>query len=431
MTEKAEGTLSDARKAEMQSNHEFMLIKQGMEAEVKSTKEELSENTQGKAIATQALAQAEKDLGIAKRALADDTKYLGDLKRDCMTKAQEWEVDDRDNVAESKALSAAKAILTKKFQAAFIESKMTLKVKIGAARSSDDPKARALRVIADLGRKFRSTALVALAYSAASDPFGKVRSMVEDMITKLQQEAAEEATQKAFCDEEMSKSKKSKDEKEGKLEKTNARIEQAEAAIAKLSEQIATLSSELTEIDSAMKVATNLRQAENASFRTAEHDFSESQEACAQALEVLREYYEGAGASFAQLDQTAARDASGIIGLLEVAESDFAKLVADARTTENASADEYKKLMADNKLSKATKSVEQKGKESEVKSLKTALANGNEDKDGISTELDAVLQYLDELKPQCETKMPSYEEVKAKREQEIEGLKDALEILSA
>jgi len=430
MTEKAEGTLSDTRKEEMHSNHEFMLLKQGMDNEVKSTNDELAENTNGKQISTQSLAQGEKDLGIAKRALADDMAYVKDLRLDCTEKARTWEIDHKDGEAELKALSSAKAILTKKFKAALIESKVTLKITARSTSNGDDSKAKALRLIDQLGRKFHSTALISLAYSAASDPFGKIRGMVEDMIAKLQQEAAEEATQKAFCDEEMAKSTKSKDEKEGKLEKINARIELAEAGVAKLSEQIATLSSEIAEIDSAVKVATDLRQAENASFRVAETDFDESQTACAQAIEVLREYYEGAGASLAQVDDNAKRDASGIISILELAESDFAKLLAESRTAENAAADEFKKMTQDNKLSKATKEAERTGKESEVKSLNSALSNGSEDKDGGTSELDAVLQYLDELRPQCETKVASYAEVKAKREQEIEGLKDALDILS-
>jgi len=223
---------------------------------------------------------------------------------------------------------------------------------------------------------------------------------------------------------------KSKAEKEEKLEKTNARIENAEAGIAKLSEQIATLSGELSEIDSAVKQATSLRQAESAAFRVAEKDFSESQDACAQAIEVLREYYEGAGASLAQIDAATTRDGSGIVGLLEVAESDFAKMLADARTTEDAGAAEFQKMTQENKFSKTIKEAERKGKESEVKSLKVALTNGDEDKEGISTELDAVVQYLAELKPQCETKAPSYAEKKAQREAEIAGLQNALTILS-
>ena len=70
-----------------------------------------------------------------------------------------------------------------------------------------------------------------------------------------------------------------------------------------------------------------------------------------------------------------------------------------------------------------------KGKRSEVKSLNTALSNYNGDKESVSTELDAVVAYLAELKPQCETKVESYAEKKAARESEIQGLKEALNIL--
>merc|ERR1719261_37697 len=87
-------------------------------------------------------------------------------------------------------------------------------------------------------------------------------------------------------------------------------------------------------------------------------------------------------------------------------------------------------MMQDSKMLKATKEMEIKGKESEVKALKTTISDNSEDKAGVSEELDAVLAYLDKLKPQCETKEPSYAEIKAKREAEIEGLKDALQTLA-
>merc|ERR1719217_820511 len=80
---------------------------------------------------------------------------------------------------------------------------------------------------------------------------------------------------------------------------------------------------------------------------------------------------------------------------------------------------------------KMTKEMEIKGKESELKTLKTTLTDLASDKEGLSGELSAVLEYLDKLKPQCETKAPSYAERKAARDQEIEGLKVALDTLSA
>merc|ERR1719446_1395831 len=119
-----------------------------------------------------------------------------------------------------------------------------------------------------------------------------------------------------------------------------------------------------------------------------------------------------------------------VFGVLEVAASDFAKGLAEARTVEQESQTEYDKLVSDSKMLKATKTMEIKGKQSEVASLKTTMSDLGTDKESLTGELDAVLAYLDKLKPQCEVKVPSYEESKAAREQEIEGLKNALDILA-
>merc|ERR1719298_269810 len=78
----------------------------------------------------------------------------------------------------------------------------------------------------------------------------------------------------------------------------------------------------------------------------------------------------------------------------------------------------------------ASKETEVKAKSSEVKSLKVQLEHSKEDHESVSKELDAVMAYIDKLKPECESKAMSYEEKKAAREAEIEGLKEALEILS-
>jgi len=441
MIDKAEGTLADTRKEEMGKAQAHAMLKQSLENEIKSFKEELAEATQGKQVAAETAAQAEKDLAVEKKGLAGDSAYTHDLKRDCMVKSQEWEVNHRDSQAELKALSTAKGILAKKF-AVFVQTtaKHKLQFKVPLRSNGDSSKARALRIIEQLGRTVHSTALVSLAYRAAADPFSKVRGMIEDMIQKLMQEAAEEASQKAFCDTEMGESQKSKADKAGKLDKLKARIEKGDSAVAELTGQIATRSKELAEIDASVKEATEIRNAEKSEFMRAEKDFSESQQACVAALEVLTQYYEGAAlvqvsakvrvSSKSSEDATTSGDGTGIIGVLEVAESDFAKSLADVRSTESVAQDEYDKMTQDAKLEKVTKEMEVKGAESQVKQLQTSLSNYNEDKAGLDTELQAVLDYLDELKPQCETKAPSYAEIKAKRDKEIAGLKEGLSVLS-
>jgi len=122
--------------------------------------------------------------------------------------------------------------------------------------------------------------------------------------------------------------------------------------------------------------------------------------------------------------------ASTIISVLEMSEEDFTTLLAESEATEDEAAKAYTALSDENKVSKATKETEAKGKASEVKSLTVQLGHSKEDHASVSSELDAVNAYVDKLRPQCEEKAMSYEEKKAKREAEIEGLKEALNILA-
>merc|ERR1719262_467698 len=121
---------------------------------------------------------------------------------------------------------------------------------------------------------------------------------------------------------------------------------------------------------------------------------------------------------------------SVIIGILEMSNEDFVKLHSETTTSEAEAQESYESMMNDSTASKAAKEAEVKASKSEVKSLKVALEQYGEDKTMTSTELDAVLEYIDKLKPQCEEKVMSYAEKKARREAEIAGLKEALEILA-
>merc|ERR1719440_2104670 len=254
------------------------------------------------------------------------------------------------------------------------------------------------------------------------------------MIEKLLNEANEEASHKAFCDEEMSKSKASQAQKTVKLDKYVARIDSAESTIAELREAIKGLEAEVAEIDAGQKEATSIRTTENEDFLKASSDFKASAEAVAAAIEVLRSYYEGGAfiqisAKTSSAQKAKAKDASTIISVLEMAEGDFTTLLSEAQAAEDSAAASYATLSQDNKVSKAAKETEIGAKRSEIKSLSVQLSNYQEDKTAVGEELDAVMAYLDKLKPECEVKVMSYEEKVARREAEIEGLKQALSIL--
>merc|ERR1719262_2115459 len=90
---------------------------------------------------------------------------------------------------------------------------------------------------------------------------------------------------------------------------------------------------------------------------------------------------------------------------------------------------EYEKLSKENAIAKTTKEQDVKYKTKEAKGLDKAVVEQSEDRDGLQTELDAVLDYWSKIQEQCVAKVEPYEERKKRREAEIAGLKEGLAIL--
>ena len=155
------------------------------------------------------------------------------------------------------------------------------------------------------------------------------------------------------------------------------------------------------------------------------------------ALKVLRDYYatdSTAAAMFQQPDQPETHSAASgagtsIIGMIEVVESDFGKALASAEIEEDSAAVAYQKVSMENRLSTAMKQKDVKYKEKEAAGLDKSATELSSDRDTAQTELDAVLDYSTNIRGMCIVKPESYEERTARRKQEIDGLKEALQIL--
>jgi len=428
MREKADQALSSARADEMKAGHSYALLKQGLDDEIKVKKRQLAESSQEKSFTQEELFAAEEELASTKKVLEADEQYLAELKASCATKAQEWAARQKAAGEESAALDQASEALG---GVSFLQTS----ARVRRVSTLDDPRDAAAAQLRALGNKFQSHALMLLANRAQSGPFDKVKGLLEEMIAKLVKEAAAEADQKAFCDEEMSKSKGKKQSLNQKLDKVANRIEKAVAGNAQLKEEVAQLEQEVAAIDAGAASAMQIRQGEHEEYLAASEEYKQSAAAVARAINTLEEYYNSG--SFVQVSATgpsfggAKTDAATtIVGLLEVAESDFTKLLAETEAEEENSVNAYEQLVTENKVSKASKEVDIKGKTAEISQLETALLNYKEDHATLSNEMSAVLDYVDKLKPQCETKVVSYAEKKAKREAEITGLREALATLT-
>merc|ERR1719217_255067 len=159
-------------------------------------------------------------------------------------------------------------------------------------------------MVKKLARDQHSNALAQLAsriksvmsYGAAdgADVFGKVKGLIGDMIAKLEKEAEEDASEKAYCDEEMAKTGAKKADLEGDLSKVTAKIDQAAATSAKRKEQVKELQAQLAALAKEQAEMDTIRSEQHADYTKAKADLELGLSGVGKALDVLRDYYGGA-----------------------------------------------------------------------------------------------------------------------------------------
>merc|ERR1719156_105459 len=397
--------------------------------------------------AAETLAAAEVDLAITTKALAEANAALELVHTDCMEKAADHEITVKGRAEELAALAKAKKIIQQMTAGAVSQSYSFLQTSL--TTSADLKNMEGVNLVKKLAREQHSTALAQLAsrinavmrYGATSgdDPFAKVKGLITDMITKLMNEAAAEASEKAYCDEEMAKTKAKKEELTDDIEKLTSKIDSDTAASERLKEEVKALQKALADLAEEQAEMDKIREETHAAYVTAKADLEQGIEGVQGALEVLRNYYQSEEGAFLQDGsfQPAAPEkhekSSGaggsIINILEVAESDFSKNLAEEEDEEAAAQEEYEKTTQENKVNKATMEQDVKYKTKEYTSLDKSVAENTADRDGLQTELDAVLDYYEKVKDRCIAKPETYEERKKRREAEIAGLKEALSIL--
>merc|ERR1719482_1506218 len=149
----------------------------------------------------------------------------------------------------------------------------------------------------------------------------------------------------------MSKTKAKKDELTADIEKLTSKIDSASALSASLKEDVKELQKELAELAEMQAEMDKVREDTHAAFVTAKADLEQGLEGIRGALSVLRDYYQADAALLQQsggfgafMQQPAAPTkhekasgaGGGIISMLEVIESDFAKNLAQEEEEEAA-----------------------------------------------------------------------------------------------
>jgi len=436
LLEKAEGQLDTARKAEQTSAQNYAMLKQSLTDEVKFANKDMDAAKKNTATSQEGKAAAEGDLAVTTKDLNEDSTTLSTLHQDCMTGAEDFQSETKSRGDELKALATAQKVLQETLGGAAAQTYSF--VQLNAASSlttgTDLANFEAVRFIRDLARKENSVELAQLASrissamrfsnAAGADPFAKVKALISDMITKLEGDAQGDASHKEYCDKETSEATAKKNEKKALIDKLSTSIDSKNAKSAKLKEEVATLNNQLAQLASSQAEMDKIRAEEKGLYNKNHAEMKQGIDGIQKALSVLRDYY-AADAGHA----AAGGAGSGIIGMLEVVESDFSKGLAEMEVTESTAAADYDKVSKQGEIARTMKGQDSKYKAKESAGLDKSVSETSSDLESTQAELDAIMEQLDKLAKMCVAKAEPYAERKARREAEMAGLKEALTIL--
>jgi len=443
---KFEDERTDLEKEETNARHAFEMLSQDLKAQIGQATSARTEKSEAKAKALQSSADAKGDLQDTTTTRDDDSKYLADLTATCEQKSSDFASRQQLRAEEIAAVEKAIEILSsgavsgasEKHLPQLMQVKSTSLAQLRSAEQNPNQ----LRVAAYLkgqASRINSRVLSALAMRVADDPFKKVKKMIKDLIVKLMEEANEEAEHKGWCDTELSTNEQTRKEKTEAVETLHAEIDELEASIAKLTEEITDLTKAVAELDAAVAKATSVREEEKAKNTVTIKDSQDAQTAVAQALSVLKEFYAKAAEATSFVQQPEVFDEpykgmgsenGGVVGMIEVIQSDFARLESETSAAEAEAQKQYDEFMSDSSVDKAQKTKDIEHKSGKKQNHEQALQEAKTDLDGTQKELDAALAYYEKLKPSCVDAGESYEDRVARRKEEIESLQEALRILN-
>jgi len=429
LLEKAESQLAELRNKETASLNEFQMLKQSLEDKIKYETKELEEAKTGIAASNEKKAIAEGDLAATTKNLDEDVLALSELHHECLTKAQDYEAETKSRGEELTAIATAKKVIEETTSGAADLSYGLNQVSF--LQRSQSGGIEVVRFLRQLAQQKHFPALAQLSIrmdaairASAGDPFTKVKGLIQDMIETLEKEAEADATEKAFCDKELAETNAKKDAKTTEIKKLSTKIDQMTSRSEQLQGEVAELEAGLSALAKAQAEMDKIRLEEKDEYTKAKAEMEAGIKGVQLALKVLRDYY--------AKDKAHASDeggGGGVIGLLEVCESDFSKGLIEMTSTEEAAQAAYDKETKENEIEKVTKEQDIKYKTEEASGLDKATAEATSDKAGVQEELDAVLEYLKGIEDRCIAKPETYEERVARRDAELAGLKEALSIL--
>jgi hypothetical protein len=483
--------LGECQKEEMNSAHAYSMVMLDLKDSKENALQDIKDKTAQMQRKIAKAGASSKQLAATESMKEANEQELKDMQTECFEKDLSYQEKQKLRAEEIEAIEKAVEILSSPEVSGAAEKYLSLAQSKKATafvqadrRSSAQAQAQGIRrkvrdFLQQEGRRLKSKGLSALADKLAADPFAKVKKLIDEMITRLLEEAKEDADHEGFCDTEMGKSKVTRTRLSEEIDALEAAVESGKATIMELASGTEVLTKEVAELKASMKEATEFREKEKKTNALTVEDAKAAQKAIAAATKVLADFYKKAATAtaFVQLSRKPewhlkmgvkmgsdewnslanpeykgsgdtghkegmqtfgttykgqqSENEYGVLALLEVIQSDFANLEATTKAAEAESQKAYEEFMILSKKSQAKKEKKIEMNDADKAAAESQMQMDISDLKATQDELIAAEAYYERLVPQCIDKGMTFDERTKARESEMASLKEALKILDS
>lgn len=425
----------------LRANHtkddaDYILLIKAKKDEKDAARAQIEATKQQKADADEEVARTNQDIKDTRASAAEDIKFANEVIAKCAVAAEEYQQRTQTRTDETAAISKAVSIL----DADEAHAQFANTLSFMQESSSNGARDRAIAALLATGKK-HDARLVTLAMQMKIDSFVRVKKAIDDMITALKQEQADEVKQNDLCVAQFQENKVATEKKTRTKAEKDAKVADLELKVKQLADDISQLEGQIKELQEQLKIASQNREQENKEFQEMVTDQRETQVLLQKALAVLAQFYAPNSSSLVEIHAAPTEPklpsgykkkagGTGVMGMLQQLIYDTKVMEVEATEAEKTAQETYETAVKETSNSIDRKTQEIRDKTDNKASLETALIESNESSQGTQEELSALVDVNKDLHESCDFIMKNFDLRQQARIEETGALNQAKLFLS-
>jgi chromosome segregation ATPase len=308
-------------------------------------------------------------------------------------------------------------------------------------------------VLKSLGKRSSRVDLVLLALQGNRAGFEDVIQLIAKMEKTLHHEQQQDDKKRDYCNSEIDKTEDAKKELEHSIEVSGTAIEELQGTITTVQEDMKTLKAGIEDLDKSVAEATKIRKEQNTEFKALEKENIAAKEVLRWAKNRLNKFYnpklytaESSDAAEALVETSAdgapppppetfgaytkkTEESSGVIAMVTKIIQDIDVTMAEAKTEEKDSQEDYQELMSNAGSKRTADSKALTEKAASLAEAEEALQAEVEKKAGLVEEREQTTRTLMNLHGECDWILKYFDVRRQARDDELDALGKARDVL--